>query len=322
MLKYNAYGELRTGVSTTDYQYTGQRSEVEVGLYFYVSRFYDAQLGRFISADTIVPEPNSIKGYDRFAYTNNNPINYNDPSGHRACDDDYSRGCNKVNPPGSGGGSGGGYNYGDGGSNDFDSPFNNTIIDDYIRGWQLVGTAWSIFNNPDAGWEAWGISGGYMLGWVGAHVALGVGVGGLVCVATGPGCVAAVEGVLGIGGGGRAAKNLIPGNSFVRIDPIQFDTSIKDLGLLTRYSNGKIWLTQYQYVNTISKSSQFETILYRQNLWPQTAGKFGNGATMRLVDINSATPAGVTNMINGIPQWYVTSNLPPETLTIIGRIYP
>ena len=98
ILKYTAYGELRTGTSTTDYQYTGQRSEVEVGLYFYVSRFYDPQLARFISADTIVPEPGSIKGYDRYAYVNGrglctpersergNPINYSDPSGHRLWD--------------------------------------------------------------------------------------------------------------------------------------------------------------------------------------------------------------------------------------------
>lgn len=98
MLKYTAYGELRTGTSTSDYQYTGQRNEAEIGLYFYVARFYDPQLARFISADTIVPEPNSIKGYDRYAYVNGrglctpersergNPINYSDPSGHRFCD--------------------------------------------------------------------------------------------------------------------------------------------------------------------------------------------------------------------------------------------
>jgi RHS repeat-associated protein len=85
-LKYTAYGELRTGTSTTDYQYTGQRNEAEIGLYFYVARFYDPQLARFISADTIVPEPNSIKGYDRYAYVNGNPVNYTDPSGHRLCD--------------------------------------------------------------------------------------------------------------------------------------------------------------------------------------------------------------------------------------------
>ncbi len=38
------------------------------------------------SADTIVPEPGSIKAYDRYAHVNGNPVKYNDPSGHRYCD--------------------------------------------------------------------------------------------------------------------------------------------------------------------------------------------------------------------------------------------
>jgi len=46
-LKYTAYGEIRTGTSLTDYQYTGQRNEAEIGLYYYVARFYDPALGRF-----------------------------------------------------------------------------------------------------------------------------------------------------------------------------------------------------------------------------------------------------------------------------------
>lgn len=81
-LKYTAFGEIRTGNSFSDYQYTGQRNELEIGLYYYIARFYDPQLARFISADTIVPEPGSVKAYDRFSYVNNNPINLNDPSGH------------------------------------------------------------------------------------------------------------------------------------------------------------------------------------------------------------------------------------------------
>jgi RHS repeat-associated protein len=85
-LKYAAFGELRTGTSTTDYQYTGQRNEMEIGLYFYVSRFYDPQLARFISADTIVPEAGNAKAYDRYMYVNGNPINFNDPSGHKLWD--------------------------------------------------------------------------------------------------------------------------------------------------------------------------------------------------------------------------------------------
>lgn len=89
---------MRSGTSLTDYQYTGQRNEAEIGLYYYFARFYDPALGRFrdlcaperslregISADTLVPEPGSSKAYDRFTYTNNNPINFSDPSGYKAC---------------------------------------------------------------------------------------------------------------------------------------------------------------------------------------------------------------------------------------------
>jgi len=39
-MKYTAFGETRgTGSSTTDYRYTGQREEEEIGLYFYKARF-------------------------------------------------------------------------------------------------------------------------------------------------------------------------------------------------------------------------------------------------------------------------------------------
>lgn len=92
VLKYTAYGELRTGTSTTDYRYTGQREEAEIGLYFYVARFYDPALGRFISPDTLIPDPASNQGFDRFSYVNCNPINRSDPSGH-CVDEDSDGNC-------------------------------------------------------------------------------------------------------------------------------------------------------------------------------------------------------------------------------------
>ena len=82
VLKYSAYGELRSGNSTTGYRYTGQREENEVGLYYYVARFYDTALGRFISPDSMIPNPGSSQGFDRFSYVNYDPVNNNDPSGH------------------------------------------------------------------------------------------------------------------------------------------------------------------------------------------------------------------------------------------------
>jgi len=86
-LKYTAFGELRSGTAATDYLYTGQRQEAEIGLYFYVSRFFDPSLGRFVSPDSIVPGAGNTQAYDRYAYANNSPIIYIDPTGHIACID-------------------------------------------------------------------------------------------------------------------------------------------------------------------------------------------------------------------------------------------
>ncbi len=54
---YKAWGETRysTGNLNTKYQYTSQRNEGDLGLHFYNARWYDDALGRFIQADTIVP---------------------------------------------------------------------------------------------------------------------------------------------------------------------------------------------------------------------------------------------------------------------------
>ena len=80
---YTAWGKDRTGsISKTDRQYTGQINESELGLYFYNARYYDPDLGRFISADSIVPQPGNPLGWDRYAYTRNNPLRYTDPTGH------------------------------------------------------------------------------------------------------------------------------------------------------------------------------------------------------------------------------------------------
>jgi hypothetical protein len=40
-------------------------------------------LGRFLSADTIVPDPSNPQRLNRFSYTRNNPLKYTDPTGHQ-----------------------------------------------------------------------------------------------------------------------------------------------------------------------------------------------------------------------------------------------
>jgi len=48
---------------------------------YYEARYYDPALGRFISADTIVPEPGNPQALNRYSYVYNNPLRYTDPTG-------------------------------------------------------------------------------------------------------------------------------------------------------------------------------------------------------------------------------------------------
>ena len=51
-------------------------------MYYLNSRYYDPVVGRFINVDGIVGANGGIQGYNMFAYCNNNPVMYFDPSGH------------------------------------------------------------------------------------------------------------------------------------------------------------------------------------------------------------------------------------------------
>ena len=84
-IRYSAYGEVRydNGTTPTKFQYTGQLSQMdEIGLYYYVARFYDPVIAHFTQADTIVPNQYNTASWDRFQYVVSNPIRFNDPSGH------------------------------------------------------------------------------------------------------------------------------------------------------------------------------------------------------------------------------------------------
>jgi RHS repeat-associated protein len=52
-----------------------------LGLMYYWRKFYDGALGRFISPDTIVPEPGNPQALNRYSYVLNNPLRYTDPTG-------------------------------------------------------------------------------------------------------------------------------------------------------------------------------------------------------------------------------------------------
>ncbi len=45
-------------------------------------RVYDPTIGRFLSADTIIPYMYNTQSFNRYSYVRNNPLKYIDPSGH------------------------------------------------------------------------------------------------------------------------------------------------------------------------------------------------------------------------------------------------
>ncbi|MGV1100661.1 RHS repeat domain-containing protein [Thiovibrio sp. JS02] len=59
------------------YAYTAREWDQETGLYFYRARYYDPQVGRFISKDPI----GFAGGINVYAYVSNNGVTLNDPFG-------------------------------------------------------------------------------------------------------------------------------------------------------------------------------------------------------------------------------------------------
>jgi RHS repeat-associated protein len=98
--RYGPWGNERytNGTLSTEYHYTGQREDATLGIYDYNARYYDPAIGRFLSADTIVPDPTDPQNYNRYSYTINNPLKYTDPTGHQftICEENFEN-CNLPN---------------------------------------------------------------------------------------------------------------------------------------------------------------------------------------------------------------------------------
>ena len=99
-IKYTAFGEpiyetgatLKVGIPNFNQPqnyfrlaYKGYFYDQDLKLYYLMSRYYDPETGRFISPDSIdYLDPETLGGLNLYAYCNNNPINYYDPTGHFA----------------------------------------------------------------------------------------------------------------------------------------------------------------------------------------------------------------------------------------------
>jgi RHS repeat-associated protein len=83
---YYPFGRVETNSPQASFQvsrrFTGQVFDAESGLYYYNFRYYDPELGRFIQPDDRLPDMSNPQSYNRYSYVMNDPLTYNDPTGH------------------------------------------------------------------------------------------------------------------------------------------------------------------------------------------------------------------------------------------------
>ncbi|GBF40173.1 SpvB/TcaC N-terminal domain-containing protein [Leptospira johnsonii] len=83
-MQYEPYGETLVQRGNLDFapKYNSQELDRETNFYFYNARYYDPQIARFTSADSVIDGARSTQGWNRFSYVAGNPIKYKDPTGH------------------------------------------------------------------------------------------------------------------------------------------------------------------------------------------------------------------------------------------------
>ncbi len=82
---FGTYSETRDddpNFPNVSYTFTDQEEDLEIGLYNFRARLYDPVLGKFVTPDSIVPDPADPQSLNRYSYVANNPLVYTDPSGY------------------------------------------------------------------------------------------------------------------------------------------------------------------------------------------------------------------------------------------------
>lgn len=91
-LSYDAWGKQRNANGTaaicgsitnaTTRGFTNQEQMPTACLVNLNSRLYDPTIGKFMAADSIIPDAFDGQSFNRYAYVTNNPLSFSDPTGH------------------------------------------------------------------------------------------------------------------------------------------------------------------------------------------------------------------------------------------------
>jgi RHS repeat-associated protein len=84
LMEYDPWGKISRsdGAGDPNHRFTGQEFDSDADIHYYVGRYYDQNLGRFVSSDPYVQDPDDPQNLNRYSYVINNPQAYIDPSGY------------------------------------------------------------------------------------------------------------------------------------------------------------------------------------------------------------------------------------------------
>jgi RHS repeat-associated protein len=78
-VQYFPFGTPETS-GTERYLFTGQEKD-HTGMYYYKARYFDPELGRFLTRDSWSGDPRRPQSLNKYVYCSNNPLRYTDPTG-------------------------------------------------------------------------------------------------------------------------------------------------------------------------------------------------------------------------------------------------
>jgi RHS repeat-associated protein len=82
-MSYDVFGAARSHTGATDvFGFTGEHVDDVTGFAYLRSRYMDPVLGRFVSADSVIPNGKGTQGFSAYVYVANRTCTLTDPTGH------------------------------------------------------------------------------------------------------------------------------------------------------------------------------------------------------------------------------------------------
>lgn len=78
---YRSYGKQQSGPTMAGPGYTGHVEDSDTGLVYMQARYYDPDIGRFLSVDPVTAYEKPMTNFNRYVYALDNPYTFTDPDG-------------------------------------------------------------------------------------------------------------------------------------------------------------------------------------------------------------------------------------------------